>query len=288
MKRIYLALTAVLVAGLLLNSGVSVIAQGNDHDGDGLAEGSDVDDDGDGFPDCKEKDIYKLDHDNDGIKDADDADDDGDGTGDGSDSQSLDADNDGTSDAVENRLINSDSDRDRDGILDRVEKKKWRRDHDNDGKKDFADRDDDNDGVRDGLEPTADRRDHDNDGFKDKKDLDDDNDGLNDFDEAACNAWFDADNDGIPDKEETEGAVIEVDIDSFAFSPSSVTISAGDTVRWTNNDSVAHTITSDDHTTFDSGTLGVGDIFEYTFTSAEIVTYHCDFHPLMTAQVVVE
>jgi len=37
----------------------------------------------------------------------------------------------------------------------------------------------------------------------------------------------------------------EVSIVSFAFSPQSLTINTGDTVRWINNDTVPHTSTSD-------------------------------------------
>lgn len=75
-----------------------------------------------------------------------------------------------------------------------------------------------------------------------------------------------------------------VKIMNFAFSPNPLTIKAGTTVTWTNMDSSAHTVTG---TGFDSGTLNKGQTFSHTFSSAGSFDYHCDFHPSMTAQVIV-
>ncbi len=41
------------------------------------------------------------------------------------------------------------------------------------------------------------------------------------------------------------GKTIEVTIQGFAFNPSSITISPGDTVKWTNMDSAPHTVVGD-------------------------------------------
>jgi plastocyanin len=72
------------------------------------------------------------------------------------------------------------------------------------------------------------------------------------------------------------GKTTEVSIKNFAFNPGSVTISRGDTVRWTNMDSTAHTVTS---MNFDSGRLEPGNSFEFTFTDPGTVEYHCSIHP---------
>ncbi len=77
-----------------------------------------------------------------------------------------------------------------------------------------------------------------------------------------------------------------VTIDNFAFSPGSITVSAGTTVTWVNNDTAAHTVTADDGS-FDSGNLAPGDSFTHTFTSAGSFSYHCNYHPNMVATVVV-
>lgn len=79
----------------------------------------------------------------------------------------------------------------------------------------------------------------------------------------------------------------EVAIESFAFSPATLTIAVGDTVTWTNNDSAAHTATADDDS-FDSGSLNRGDSFSHTFDEAGTYAYICTFHPNMTGEIVVE
>lgn len=78
-----------------------------------------------------------------------------------------------------------------------------------------------------------------------------------------------------------------VSIANFAFSPASVTVKVGQTVTWTNNDSVAHTVTSDDGS-FDSGQLSPGATFKHTFDKAGQYSYHCSVHPDMTGSVTVQ
>lgn len=78
-----------------------------------------------------------------------------------------------------------------------------------------------------------------------------------------------------------------VSIAAFAYDPSSVTITVGDTVTWTNNDAVGHTVTADDGS-FNSGSFGNGDEYARTFTSAGTFAYHCAIHPAMTGVVTVE
>jgi len=78
----------------------------------------------------------------------------------------------------------------------------------------------------------------------------------------------------------------EVFIQDMAFNPSTITVAAGTTIKWTNKDLVAHTVTSDTGA-FGSGTLATGDTFTFTFTTAGSFPYHCTPHPTMTATVVV-
>jgi plastocyanin len=83
-------------------------------------------------------------------------------------------------------------------------------------------------------------------------------------------------------------AEVAVDISDFAFQPGTVTIQVGDTVTWTNNDSVAHTATStDDPALFDGG-MAPGESFSFTFTEAGSFAYFCEIHPEMEGTVVVE
>ena len=83
------------------------------------------------------------------------------------------------------------------------------------------------------------------------------------------------------------GSAVEVAIANFSFAPNSLTIKEGTTVKWTNQDSVTHTVTSDTGL-FDSGGLSQGQSFSYTFTTAGTYPYHCTPHQAkMTATVIV-
>lgn len=74
-----------------------------------------------------------------------------------------------------------------------------------------------------------------------------------------------------------------------------VTIEVGETVRWENDDSVAHTVTSTDPEPnepdgFDSGNLAPGEDFEVTFDTPGTYVYYCALHPteMVNATVIVE
>ena len=77
-----------------------------------------------------------------------------------------------------------------------------------------------------------------------------------------------------------------VTIAGFAFSPGALTVKVGTSVTWTNQDSVAHTVTADDGS-FDSGHLGNGLTFKQTFAKAGTFAYHCAIHRSMTASITV-
>ena len=88
------------------------------------------------------------------------------------------------------------------------------------------------------------------------------------------------------------------------FSPANVTVVIGvnNTVTWTNDDTVAHTVTSltvpSGATAFDSGQLSPGqgmpwqtpqgEDFSVTFTVPGTYQYHCTDHAWMTGTVVVK
>ncbi|HTK41465.1 MAG TPA: plastocyanin/azurin family copper-binding protein [Gemmatimonadales bacterium] len=77
----------------------------------------------------------------------------------------------------------------------------------------------------------------------------------------------------------SSGAVTDVTIQNFTFTPANVTVKVGSTVRWTNNDPIAHTTTSD-MGVWDSGPLNPsGGTFQMTFSSTGTFPYHCSIHP---------
>jgi plastocyanin len=79
----------------------------------------------------------------------------------------------------------------------------------------------------------------------------------------------------------------EVDIDQFTFLPQRITVKAGTTVTWINEDDVPHTIVSSSKV-FKSKALDTADKFSFTFTTPGTYEYFCSVHPHMTGAVVVE
>ena len=77
-----------------------------------------------------------------------------------------------------------------------------------------------------------------------------------------------------------------VAIRDFAFSPRTVEIRAGDSVTWTNRDSVEHTATARNGS-FDSGLLADGESASIRFRVPGTYRYICTPHPQMTGTVVV-
>jgi plastocyanin len=73
---------------------------------------------------------------------------------------------------------------------------------------------------------------------------------------------------------------------SNSFSPNPVKVKVGETVTWINDDSGIHTVTSKDGV-FDSGMMGKGQSFSFTFDKAGEYSYHCEPHPSMVGTVVV-
>lgn len=78
-----------------------------------------------------------------------------------------------------------------------------------------------------------------------------------------------------------------------AFNPASMTVSTGTQVKWTNKDGFAHTVTSgtvgSPNGIFDSGNMGSGGTFTYTFNNAGTFKYYCRIHgSMMTGTIVVQ
>ena len=72
-------------------------------------------------------------------------------------------------------------------------------------------------------------------------------------------------------------AQVNVSMSPTSFSPKNITVNAGDSVVWTNTDSIQHTVTATD-SSFNSGTLQSGKVYSYTFTIPGTYSYYCMFH----------
>jgi LPXTG-motif cell wall-anchored protein len=73
-----------------------------------------------------------------------------------------------------------------------------------------------------------------------------------------------------------------VTIRDFSFGPASVTVTAGDTVSWTNSGPSQHTATGSG---FDTGTLSKGQTGSHRFAQAGTFSYVCSIHPNMKGSV---
>jgi plastocyanin len=71
-----------------------------------------------------------------------------------------------------------------------------------------------------------------------------------------------------------------------AFSPSTLTIGAGQTVSFTNEDDDAHTVTATDGS-FDSKGLDTNGVWRHTFAKPGVYRYFCELHPFMKGTIVV-
>jgi plastocyanin len=74
---------------------------------------------------------------------------------------------------------------------------------------------------------------------------------------------------------------------SNGFTPPTLTVPAGTTVTWGNNDVTTHTVTSDAGL-FDSSNLNSGNAFTFKFDNPGQYKYHCTIHSFMNGTIVVQ
>ena len=78
--------------------------------------------------------------------------------------------------------------------------------------------------------------------------------------------------------------------DNLAFTPSSVTITVGQSVCWQNTGNMTHTVTqtvSAGQIPLFNGNLPAGQTFVFTINFAGTFGYHCNQHSNMTGTVIV-
>ena len=76
-------------------------------------------------------------------------------------------------------------------------------------------------------------------------------------------------------------------IENFQFSPATLTVPAGTTVTWTNQDGEEHTVTSSTRA-FSSAGLDTHESYSHRFDALGTYAYFCALHPHMTAQIIVQ
>jgi len=84
------------------------------------------------------------------------------------------------------------------------------------------------------------------------------------------------------------------DLGDKAYRPNPIKIKVGDSITWTNNDSITpHTVTEGNPANnvpisgFDSGLLSQGQTFKHKFDKAGATEYFCTLHPTMIGKVAV-
>lgn len=75
-----------------------------------------------------------------------------------------------------------------------------------------------------------------------------------------------------------------VHMSDFAFKPDTLTIHAGQTVVFQNDDDVTHNVTAD---AFKSGDVEGGKSWKHTFDKAGTYAYVCTYHPGMKGTIAV-
>jgi plastocyanin len=80
------------------------------------------------------------------------------------------------------------------------------------------------------------------------------------------------------------GKVAELLTKNIKFVPAATTVKVGQTIRWSNRDPVAHTVTATSGATFDSP-LPAGGTFEFTPTKPGTINYKCTIHQNQTGTI---
>lgn len=75
-------------------------------------------------------------------------------------------------------------------------------------------------------------------------------------------------------------------ISDFKYKPATLTIKAGQSVRFVNRDQEAHTITATGGA-FDSAGLDTGGSWTHTFAKPGRYSYYCELHPYMKGTIIV-
>lgn len=79
-----------------------------------------------------------------------------------------------------------------------------------------------------------------------------------------------------------QAKTVFLQIRDFNFNPNFIEIEQGDTVLWTNQGNMPHTV---EGAGMDSGTIEAGATFEFTFSDPGNFDYICGLHPSMTGRI---
>ena len=90
---------------------------------------------------------------------------------------------------------------------------------------------------------------------------------------------------GSPSESASSGGGADLTIVDFAFSPTELSVTEGQTITVTNTGSVSHTFTTDDGAI--DQTISAGETVDVTLTGVTSGGFHCRFHSQMTGTLTV-
>lgn len=92
------------------------------------------------------------------------------------------------------------------------------------------------------------------------------------------------------EEQQKSGDAVQVVAQDTKFIPQAITVPAGGTITWTNEDSFAHNVTKEDGPgpDFASDTMQEGDTFTQKFDTPGTIGYVCTIHPQQTGTITVE
>jgi plastocyanin len=74
---------------------------------------------------------------------------------------------------------------------------------------------------------------------------------------------------------------------NIQFAPRDVTVKVGATIKWTNQDSVAHNVTATGGASFKSSNFGKGGTYQFRARAPGKIAYVCTIHPGMDGTLTV-
>jgi plastocyanin len=83
------------------------------------------------------------------------------------------------------------------------------------------------------------------------------------------------------------GKTVQVQMKDILFVPEKITARVGQTVRWTNEDDVAHTVKAKKGADFESKAVSKGGTYKAKLTKTGTIDYVCTIHPSQTGTITV-
>jgi plastocyanin len=85
----------------------------------------------------------------------------------------------------------------------------------------------------------------------------------------------------------SSGGAVQITMKNIQFAPSKATVKVGQTVKWTNDDSVVHDVSATSGAKFKSALFAKGKTYEFKATKPGTVKYVCTIHPGMEGTLTV-